>query len=349
MCGNVFHMDRQNVTIKDIALKTGVSKSTVSRVLCNDVHVSPETREKVLSCAKALDFEPNFFAKALKTQKSKTIAFFVPNIEIMIYPAIIQAMEAETLKRGYTILLCDIQENKEIAKEYIRKLKSGNVDGFIFSTALFDVDENEEIREAKETGLPCLNLLRSDASDLPSVCLNNKKGSEIAVDYFVARGMRRIAYLQGQEELKLYRDRYTGYLEALKKNGLPFDEKLVWHGFDNGKFIVSRELTKVFNEGVSFDAVLCASDNLAVETIHILNQLDIKIPEDVSIIGYDNVPISELLVPRLTAIAQPFKEMGRKAVNVLVDMIEGKIDKKEVHYTFDPTLIERDTVKSMKD
>ena len=146
--------------------------------------------------------------------------------------------------------------------------------------------------------------------------------------------------------MKLYRDRYAGYLDALKKNGLDFDEKLVWHGFENGNFIVSRELTKVFNEGVSFDAVLCASDNLAVETIHILNQLDMKIPEDVSIIGYDNVPISELLVPRLTAIAQSFKEMGRKAVNVLVDMIEGKTEKKEVRYTFDPTLIERDTVKS---
>ncbi len=338
-------MERQTVTIKDIAIKTGVSKSTVSRVLCNDVHVSPETREKVLSCAKALDFEPNFFAKALKTQRSKTIAYFVPNIEIMIYPAIIQAMEAETLKRGYTILLCDIQENKEIAKEYIRKLKSGNVDGFIFSTAFFDDNQNEEIREAKETGLPCLNLLRSDASELPSVCFDNKKGSEIAIDYFVSKGLKRIAYLQGQEELKLYRDRYTGYLEALKKNGLEFDESLVWHGFENGSIVASRELAKVINEGVQFDAVLCASDNLAVETIHILNQFDIRIPQDVSIIGYDNVPISELLVPRLTAIAQPFKEMGRKAVNVLVDMIEGKTDKKEAHFTFAPALIERDTVR----
>lgn len=338
-------MDRQNVTIKDIALKTGVSKSTVSRVLCNDIHVSPETRAKVLACAKALDFEPNYFAKALKTQRSRTIAFFVPNIEIMIYPAIIQAMEDETLKRGYTILLCDIQENKEIAKEYIRKLKSGSVDGFIFSTAFWNESDNKEILEAKETGLPCLNLLRIDGSDTPSVSLNNMKGSEMAIDYLVSKGRRKIAYLQGQEELKLYRDRYTGYINALEKNNLVFDECLVWHGIDNGSMVVSREIKNAVNENISFDAVLCSSDNLAVETIHTLSQLGLSVPDDVAVIGYDNVPISELLVPRLTAIGQPFKEMGRKAVNVLVDMIEGKDRESEKHFTFDPILIERDTVK----
>lgn len=337
-------MDRRNVTIKDIALKTGVSKSTVSRVLCNDVHVSPETREKVLACAKELDFEPNYFAKALKTQRSKTIAFFVPNIEIMIYPAIIQAIEDETLKRGYTILLCDIQENKEIAKEYIRKLKSGNVDGFIFATAFWNEKDNEEILEAKETGLPCINLLRTDDSKTPSVCLDNAKGSEMAVNYLVSKGRRRIAYLQGQEELKLYRDRYKGYLDALKKNNLAYDEKLVWHGIENANVVVFRELTRVLNEGIEFDAILCSSDNLAVATVHTLSQLGKTIPGDVAIIGYDNVPISELLVPRLTAISQPFKEMGRKAVNVLVDMIEGKLNDNEKSYIFDPTLIERDTV-----
>lgn len=332
------------MTIKDIALKTGVSKSTVSRVLCNDIHVSPETREKVLACAKELDFEPNYFAKALKTQRSKTIAFFVPNIEIMIYSAIIQAIEDEALKSGYTILLCDIQENKEIAKEYIRKLKSGNVDGFIFATAFWNEKDNEEILEAKETGLPCVNLLRTDSSKTPSVCLNNAKGSEMAVNYLVSKGRRRIAYLQGQEELKLYRDRYKGYLDALKKNNLAYDKKLVWHGIENANVVVSRELARVLNEGIEFDAILCSSDNLAVATIHTLSQLGKTVPDDVAIIGYDNVPISELLVPRLTAISQPFKEMGRKAVNVLVDMIEGKLDDNEKSFIFDPTLIERDTV-----
>lgn len=345
MYDNVLAMDRQNVTIKDIAIKTGVSKSTVSRVLCNDIHVSPETRAKVLACAKALDFEPNYFAKALKTQRSKTIAFFVPNIEIMIYPAIIQAMEVESLKRGYTILLCDIQENKAIAKEYIRKLKSGSVDGFIFSTAFGDEKENEEILEAKETGLPCLNLLRIDGSDLPSVSLNNAKGSEMAVSYFISKGRRKIAYLQGQEELALYRDRYQGYLNALKQNNIDFDNRLVLRGIENSNMVVSREIKRINNENILFDAILCSSDNLAVETIHTLSQLGIKVPEDVSVIGYDNVPISELLVPRLTAIGQPFKEMGRKAVNVLVDMIEAKGEIEKKHYTFDPILIERDTVK----
>ena len=143
----------------------------------------------------------------------------------------------------------------------------------------------------------------------------------------------------------MYRDRYQGYLNALKQNNIDFDNRLVLRGIENSNMVVSREIKRINNENILFDAILCSSDNLAVETIHTLSQLGIKVPEDVSVIGYDNVPISELLVPRLTAIGQPFKEMGRKAVNVLVDMIEAKGEIEKKHYTFDPILIERDTVK----
>lgn len=336
-------MDKHRVTIKEIAQKTGVSKSTVSRVLCNDTHVSFATREKVLSCAKELDFEPNYFAQGLKTQKSKTIAYFVPNIEIMIYPAIIQAIEAESLRRGYTILLCDIQENKEIAKEYVRKLKNSYVDGFIFSTAYFDEKENEEIRDAIGAGFPCVNLLRIDNSNTPSVSFNNLKGAEVGIDYLISKGKKRIAFLQGQENLKLYRDRYEGYKSALKKNLIAFDPSLVWHGYSGNTKIVNKEITEKYNSGIEFDALFCSSDNLAVETIHTLNKLGVKVPKDVSVLGYDNVPVSELLVPKLTAIGQPFKEMGKKAVEVLTNIIEKKEETK-VKYIFDPFIIEGDTV-----
>ena len=338
-------MGKESFTINDIAQKTGVSKSTVSRVLCNDVHVSPETREKVLACARDMNFQPNYFAKGLKTQKSKTIAFLVPNIEIMIYPAIIQAMEVETLKRGYTILLCDIQENKEIAQEYVRNLKSRNVDGFIFSTAYWDSSLNQEIRDAEKAGFPCVNLLRTDASDTVSIRLNNTKGSEIGMDYLIKKGKKRIAFIQGQEELQLYRDRFEGYKKALEKHSIPYDENLVWCGFRDGEFCASSEVKNKITLGLDVDAIFCSSDNIATSTMHALYEMGYKIPEDISLIGYDNVPISQLLIPRLTSIGQPFKEMGRKAVDVLIDMIEGKdIDEKE-NLVFDPFLVVGDTVK----
>ena len=337
-------MGKNNVTIKDIALKTGFSKSTVSRVLCYDEHVSPDTREKILTCAKELNFQPNYFAKGLKTQCSKTIAFFVPNIEIMIYPAIIQAMAAETRERGYTILLCDIQEDKKIAREYVKKLKSRNVDGFIFSTALLDKNENEEILEVVNAGIPCVNLLRTDGVSASSVYLDNAKGSAMGVEYLLERGKRRIAFLQGQEYLKLYRDRYIGYVDTLKKHGIEFDPDLVWYGYDGSERIATKVIPEKIRSGVEVDALFCASDNIAVDAIHALSEMGIRVPEEISVIGYDNVPISELFIPKLTSIGQPFKEMGKKAVDVLIDMIEGKIESTVKNYVFDPVLIVRDTV-----
>lgn len=337
-------MERKIITIKDIAEKTGVSKSTVSRVLCNDVHVSPETREKVLSCARDMNFKPNYFAKGLKTRKSRTIAFLVPNIEIMIYPAIIHAMEEETLKHGYTILLCDIQENKDIALEYIRNLKNRNVDGFIFSTAYYDKALNDEITEAVAEGFPSVNLLRTDDSDVVSVALNNAKGSELGVDYLINKGRKRIAFLQGQEYLQLYRDRFQGYRNALEKHNIEYDESLVWQGFQNGEFSAEKEVEMRLKSGPEVDAIFCASDNLAVSTLHTLRQMRYSIPEDIAVIGYDNVPISELLYPRLTSIGQPFKEMGRKAIKVLIDMIEGRDIGEDRNFIFDPYLLIRDTV-----
>ncbi len=339
------HMGKSgNVTIKDIAFRTGFSKSTVSRVLCYDAHVSPDTREKILACAKELNFEPNFFAKGLKTRCSKTIAFFVPNIEIMIYPAIIQAMAAETRERGYTILLCDIQEDKNIAKEYVRKLKGRNVDGFIFSTAFMEQDHNEEIQVVLKEGIPCVHLLRTDNS-ASSVILDNVKGSEIGVEYLFERGKRKIAFLQGQEYLQLYQDRYEGYVRSLGKRGIAIDKELVWYGYKGSERIASSVVMEKMKSGIAIDAIFCASDNLAVDAIHALSEMGIKVPDDISVIGYDNVPISELFIPRLTSIGQPFKEMGKKAVDVLIDMIEGRIPDKSQDYVFEPFLIERDTVR----
>lgn len=337
-------MGKDIITINDIAHKTGVSKSTVSRVLSNDIHVSPETREKVLACAREMNFQPNYFAKGLKTKKSRTIAFLVPSIEIMIYPAIIQAMEVETLKRGYTILLCDIQENKEIAKEYVRNLKSRNVDGFIFSTAYSDSSLNEEIKEARNSGYPCINLLRTDGSDTVSISLDNPKGSEMGVDFLIEKGKRRIAYIQGQEFLQLYRDRFEGYKRALEKNGIPYDESLFWSGYKDGEFCASDVVKEKLSGGINVDAIFCSSDNLATTTMHALYEMGYKIPDDIALVGYDNVPISQLLIPRLTSIGQPFKEMGRKAVDVLIDMIEGKERDKNESLVFDPFLIVGNTV-----
>lgn len=338
-------MTKNKVTIMDIASSTGFSKSTVSRVLSGDPHVSPNSKKIILEYAREMNYEPNYFAQGLKTNRSRTIAFFVPNIEIMIYPAIIQAMEAETRKLGYTILLCDIQEDKEIAMEYVQKLKSRNVDGFIFSTALYDIKKNAEIMEIVKSGVPCVNLLRDDGTTPASVHFDNAKGAEMGVEYLLGKGKRRIAFLLGQDYLQLYHDRFRGYVEALQRNGIKVDPDLVWYGYDGSERIATRVVSDRIRSGAEVDAIFCSSENLAIDTIHALSELGLKVPDDVSVLGYDNTPIAELFIPKITGIGQPVKEMGIKAVDVLVDMIENGIPEKKAEYVFDPYFIERDTVR----
>ena len=337
-------MGKGEVTIKDIALKTGFSKSTVSRVLCYDEHVSPETRRKILSCVEELNFKPNYFAQGLKTKSSKMIAFLVPNIEIMIYPAILQAMSEETRNRGYTIILCDIQEDKSIALDYVQKLK-GMVDGFIFSTAFCDKEDNKEIFGALDSGIPSVNLLRTDGLSAPSVFLDNAKGAFIGVRYLLEKGKRRIAFLQGQEYLKLYKDRHDGYVEALRSYGIEVEPSLVWHGYNGSEKIAFDVVSEKIKRYSEVDAIFSSSDDLAVDAISALKGMGISVPEDISVVGYDNVPISEYFNPRLTTIGQPYKEMGRKAVDVLINIIEGKLPLSAESYIFDPIFIERDTVR----
>lgn len=337
-------MARRSITINDIALRTGVSKSTVSRVLCNDSHVSAAAREKVLACVKELNYEPNYFAQGLKTRHSGTIAYFIPSIEIMIYPAIVQAVEKAAMGRGYTLLLCDILEDKKFAHDYVRKLLSRKVDGIIFSTALDDSSLDLEINEALDSGLPCLNLLRSSDHDMPSVVCDNALGGRMAVEYLVSKGRRRIAYVQGQEELRLYRSRLGGYREQLEACGIPFDASLIWNGYENFERVAIENVKRNIRRGIVPDAIFCASDPLALDVIYALTDLGLKVPEAVSVVGYDNIPIAEMLNPRLTTVAQPFAEMGRSAVDLLVDMIEGRAEMDSRDHIYSPSLVIRNSV-----
>ncbi len=337
-------MARRSITINDIASRTGVSKSTVSRVLCNDPHVSREAREKVLACTKELNYAPNYFAQGLKTKHSGTIAYFIPSIEIMIYPAIVQAVEKAAMNRGYTLLLCDILEDKKFALDYVRKLLSRNVDGFIFSTALEDSSLDLEINEALDSGLPCLNLLRASDHDMPSVVCDNEGGGRMAVEYLVSMGKRRIAYIQGQEELRLYRARLCGYRAQLEDSGLPVDESLIWNGYENFERVAIESVKRNIQKGIVPDGIFCASDPLALDVIYALTDLGLKVPEDVSVVGYDNIPIAEMLNPRLTTVAQPFSTMGQAAVDLLIDMIEGKKEAEKKDYVYRPSLVIRNSV-----
>lgn len=339
-------MKKVNVTIKDIALKTGVSKSTVSRALSNDSHIKKETKEKIIACAKVMNFIPNFYAQSLKVGKTGTLAFFVPNIENMIYPSLVHPVAEQARERGYSLLFCDTHEDPEIAMEYVVQLKARQVDGFIFSIAHLDDDPcNEAIKVVREDGYPYICLLRMSPFGNDSIIVDNEKGAESAIDYLVSKGKRRILFVQGQPELWLYQKRLEGYINGLAKNHIPFDSSLVIKGFSGPDRIAYESTKNYLQHHEAPDAIFGSADPIAIDVIRALAEKGLNVPNDVSVIGFDNLPISEMLNPRLTTVSQPFSDMGRRAVDRLIDCIEGKLDGTIENELFETHIVERDSVK----
>ena len=332
------------ITIKDIAKETGFSVSTVSRAL-NNIHVDEKTRNIVLECAERLDYHPNYNAQSLKVKKSRTIAYLIPDIENLLYPSLASAIEQEARLLGYSLLLCNTFDDPEFAKRYVNELKSRYVDGFIFSTAMADPSQNEAIHILKNEHYPCACIMRGSDDNLDSVVVNNVKGSEIAVDYLVSNGLRNIVYLSGSMQLQLYKERLEGYKNRLSHYGIAVSDRNVIPGFDESLCIGYKAIRKFLAEGNRPDAIYAASDPLALEAMKAVCDSGLRVPDDISVIGFDDLPVSSLCNPGLTTVSQPFKEMGRFVVRKLVSMIEnpscigGSVD------VFDVCIVERGSVK----
>lgn len=331
-------------TIKDIARKTGFSVSTVSRAL-NNTHVDEETRRTILECAEKLDYHPNYNAQSLKVKKSRTIAYLIPDIENLLYPSLASAIEQEARLLGYSLLLCNTFDDPEFAKRYVNELRSRYVDGFIFSTAMADPAQNEAIHILRNDQYPCACIMRGSDDGLDSVVVDNVKGSELAIDYLVGNGLRDIVYLSGSMQLKLYQERLEGYRRRLSYHGIPVSEENIISGFDDSSRIGYEAVKNYLATGKRPDAVYAASDPLALEAMKAISDSGLRVPDDISVIGFDDLPVSSLCNPGLTTVSQPFKEMGKFVVRKLVSMIENPSCIGKKTDVFDVSIVERGSVK----
>lgn len=332
-------------TLKEVAKKAGVSISTVSRALADNAHIGEKTKEKIKQIAQEMDYSPNYIARSLKVKKSKTIAYLIPDIENLLYPSLAVAVEKEARLLGYSILLCNTFDDPNLVSTYVNQLKSRFVDGFLFSTALKKGLNNQSIENLKTENYPCVCLMRNSPDNCDSIIVDNQQGAEKAVDFLVERQFREIAFIAGSETIELYNERFKGYKNGLHKHKIPYQSDLVWKGFDGREKVVYQVAKEKFQKGIIPKSIFCASDPLAIDLLKALHDCHIKVPEDVSVIGFDNLRVGELFYPSLTTIEQPFAEMGKAAVKALIAQIENPNQQHNANQVFKTKVIIRESVK----
>lgn len=331
------------VTIKDIAAMTDVSIGTVSRIINNtEKGYSTETRDKVLKAIKESGYTTNEVARGLVTKKTKTIGVIVPDILNPFFPEIVRGAEDGASKRGYSIILCNSDNNPNKEIEYIKLLKSKYVDGIVFCTNLFQDNFTEGKRLIGDTPIVMTDSFYVEEGQYALRC-DDMVGGYIATKYLLSLGHKRIACITGPNNTTSSPERLKGYEKALNEAGIKFDYSLIYEGnyrIDGG--VKGVEALK--NKGCT--AIFVYNDLMAYGVYKKLFDMGLNIPNDVSIIGYDDITFSQFVYPTLTSINQPSYQMGKDAVNILIDTAEGKkIKKTKIKYK--PTLIIRDSTKKL--
>lgn len=314
----------ETITIKDIAKALGLSTSTVSRALRNSYEINPETKKLVMEYAERMNYRPNPIALSLRDSKSKSIGVIIPEIANHFFSQLINGIESIAYNLGYHVVIFQSHESYEREVANTNYLVSRKVDGLLIS--LSSVTTNLfHFQDLMERGLPIVFLDRvPNAIETHKVVVDNFAGSYEATEHLIKTGRKRIAHLTSPIYLSITTERLAGYKQALEDYGLPFDESYVKYCYHGGK--VAEENEAAVQEMLEMpeppDAIFTASDRLTTGCMSVFQKHNIKVPEQIAIVGFTNISVAELLNPPLTAVVQPAMEMGQQAVELLIRLIE---------------------------
>lgn len=314
-------MGKMPITIKEIAREAEVSTATVSMILNNkDINISEATRNRVLEIVKNRNYIPNTMARSLVTKQTRTIGLIMPDIVNPFFPEIARGAEDRASLSRYSIIYCNTDDNLTREDAYIDNLSEKMVDGIIFTHSADREGAAEGFRRCR---VPIVLIDRD--YDIPNVIgrvlVDNTKASFTGVNYLIDQGYRKIAYIAGPMNTQTARDRLEGYKKALEERRLPYHDKYVKIGEYKSQW--GMEAAKAFlDENIDFDAVFCGNDLIAIGAVKALKDAGYKVPEDIGVMGFDDIYMSEVVEPALTTIKQPKYEMGYQAVELLINTIE---------------------------
>jgi len=333
----------QHITIKDVAERADVSIQTISRVINNRPDVSPETRQRIQAIINELGYQPFSNARGLAAKRTYTLGLVTADFSDFWFSQVVTGAENEAQEHGYVFMLGNASCDPEDEPRFIKLLTQRHVDGVIFVRANCENEANHLLL-LKEFGVPVVTTGHHlPDTGLAMVDVDNIGGGRKATEFLIGLGHTKIAMLTGPSDWKSVFDRSEGYLQALQASNIPVDHDLIF----NGTWLHRsgyENTTLLLKSKKPFTAIFAHNDRIARGAIYALSEAGLRVPDDISIIGYDDIPEAEFSEPPLTTIRQPAVEVGQAASKLLIQMIEDStIPPRQI--MFDTTLIVRSSCK----
>ncbi len=304
--------------IRDVARLAGVSVATVSRALSNPEKVSPESLDKVHKAIAEVGYRPNMLARNFRSARAYAVVVLVPDIANPFYSLFIRALEDRAHQKGYAVLLGDTRGTPEREMEYIRRVETRLADGIVQLRPSSEKSQNNIPAD-----VPCVNACGCEYTTGPAIRIDNRGAAKSMVNYLISLGHKRIGVISGLKDNPHAIDRLEGYKEALADAGIPFEKDLI----AEGDFTMWSGLNAAFqfcNMKNRPTAIFSMNDEMAIGAMQTLKSQGIRIPEDISVTGFDDIAYAKYSDPSLTTISQPAEEMGKMAMDMLLKVIEGE-------------------------
>jgi LacI family transcriptional regulator len=311
-----------NINIKKLAKELNISTSTISRAFNGSPDINKDTKEKILAFAREHNYLPNHYASNLRDKKSRTLAVIIPEITNDFFSQAINGIEEIARKKGFYILLYRTDDVFEKEVSFVNYLNNGKVDGIIMSVS-GEANDHNYLRNLEQKNIPVVFFDRVyEDIEAAKVITNDYESSFIATEHLIQTGCSRIAYLVVNKSISIGKVRMQGYIDALQKHGIEFNDDLVIDCSNDEK--VNYGILKKVLEEIKPDGIFSSVERLAFATYYVCYDLKIEIPRDLKIISFSSLTIAPLLNPALSTITQPAYEMGIKAATLLFDELEAK-------------------------
>jgi LacI family transcriptional regulator len=334
----------EKVTIVEVASEAGVSFGTVSRVINNDVHVKPETRARVLETMRRLNFVANRQARSLAGGKTNTIALLVPDLGTGYIGEIIRGIDSELGEVGFDLMLYTTHRTTAKEAEYVRNIINGMADGLIL---VLPRNPSDYIGIMTRDKFPFVLIdHQGTGEDCPAIGATNWQGAFNATNYLIQNGHRRIGFITGSLDLGAAVDRFEGYKAALRPNKIHFTQDLVYEG-TFAQLDGYTGANRFMNLRKPPTAIFASNDVMAMAAMDAVRERGMHIPEEISIIGFDDIPQSSMIRPSLTTVRQPLEQMGRLATQILFDLINNS-NQKHHRIELPSELVIRDSTSKIK-
>ncbi|WP_230530014.1 LacI family DNA-binding transcriptional regulator [Microvirga roseola] len=332
--------------IQDVAKLAEVSTATVSRALASPERVSPEARARVFEAIAKTGYVPNPAARTLRSQKTYMVLVVLPDLANTFFSRILRGIEETLFEAGYGMIIGDLDGSPEKEAHFSAFTGAGRVDGAILLNGHLFGQRRDGSGQAARLSIPLVALCEAiPGADIPQIEIDNREAARRMTEHLASLGHSRIAYLSGPPENVLERERFKGYQDGLEAAGIAFDPSLVIPGdFTIGSGVTAGQ--DLVARAKRPTAVFCTSDEMAIGLMRTLLSAGIRVPEDMSVAGFDDIEFAAVAEPALTTIHQPRRELGQAAASALIDLLQGRPSPRSIR--LDTELVIRDSVAPLR-